>query len=161
MGGTVSEKREGTVDLVSHLELHHEPRIRSTCRRGSGTGHQPARTCRGRADASGKPGERAGLVGNGPTYVSWGQVGHPSRHVMPEADFQHSVGGLHAEQRDNPAVVLAVGGAMSHHPVGQVPAHAVRPVELADHPPEDLVLHVHGGLNRSRQAVTSHPSTAS
>ena len=39
----VSEEREGiSLDLVSHLKLHHEPRIRSTSRRGSGTGHQPA-----------------------------------------------------------------------------------------------------------------------
>ncbi len=41
MGGTVSEKREGTLDLVSHLQLHHEPRIRGTCSRGSSTRHQP------------------------------------------------------------------------------------------------------------------------
>jgi hypothetical protein len=27
--GAVSEKREGVLDLVSHLELHHDPRIRS------------------------------------------------------------------------------------------------------------------------------------
>ncbi len=40
--GAVSEKREGTLDLVSRLELHHEPRIRGTCRRGSSTRHQPA-----------------------------------------------------------------------------------------------------------------------
>jgi hypothetical protein len=38
----VSEEREGiSLDLVSHLELHHEPRIRSTSRRASGTCHQP------------------------------------------------------------------------------------------------------------------------
>jgi len=83
MGGAVSEKREGTFDLVSHLELHHEPRIRGTCRRGRSTRHQPTRTGRGRADASGKPGEWAGLIGNGPAYVSWDRWGHPSRHVMP------------------------------------------------------------------------------
>jgi hypothetical protein len=39
----VSEEREGiSLDLVSHLKLHHEPRIRSTCRRGSGTRHDSA-----------------------------------------------------------------------------------------------------------------------
>ena len=41
--GEVSEEREGiSRDPVSHLELHHEPCIRSTWRRGSGTGYQSA-----------------------------------------------------------------------------------------------------------------------
>jgi hypothetical protein len=46
----VREQREGiSLDLVSHLELHHEPRIHSTCRRGSGTRRQsaPARVADG------------------------------------------------------------------------------------------------------------------
>jgi len=75
MGGPVSENRERAPDLVCHLEFHHEPRIRGACRRGSSTRHQPAS-----ARVEGGPtlvatGERAGLIDNGPTYVSWDRWG--------------------------------------------------------------------------------------
>src|SRR5262249_16569677 len=63
-----------------------------------------------------------------------------------ETDLEDAVGGPHIEQGSDPAVALAVGGAIRHHPAGHVPGRALGVPELPDDGRDDGALHVHGVL---------------
>src|SRR6266851_749998 len=54
------------------------------------------------------------------------------REAGAEADLKDTVGGLHTEQRDHPAVALPVGRAVGKHPAGHAPGRAPRMMALAD-----------------------------
>ena len=79
----MSEERKGiSLDLASHLKLHHEPRIRSTCRRRSGTRHQsaPARVA-----------DRLTLVAkpvNGPGQSATGRLACHGTEFQPHYQFE-------------------------------------------------------------------------
>jgi hypothetical protein len=76
-----------------------------------------------------------------------------------EADLENPVGGLHIEQRDHPAVALAVGGAVRHHPAGNPPGRAPGVTELGNNGRDHGPLHCHAVLAAAHPrlwAVTSH-----
>jgi hypothetical protein len=54
------------------------------------------------------------------------------RQTGTEADLKDPAGGLHIEQRDHPAVAVAVGRAVRHLPDGHAPGRAPGITELAD-----------------------------
>jgi hypothetical protein len=80
---------------------------------------------------------------------SAGQLG--DRQAGTKADLKDPVGGLYLEQPDHPAVALAVGRAIRHHPAGNPPGRAPGMTELADDGRDHRLLHGRGLL-----AVTSH-----
>ena len=69
------------------------------------------------------------------------------REAGAEADLKDTVGGLHTEQRDHPAVALPVGRAVGKHPAGHAPGRAPRMMALAD---DVAVQGAHGGYPGAR-----------
>jgi hypothetical protein len=69
------------------------------------------------------------------------------RQARTKADLQDPVGGLHLQQRDHPAVALAVGRAVRHHPAGNPAGRAVGVMALAN----DVVIQdPHRGKSKAR-----------